>query len=230
MRKIIGSLFQSLDGVIQAPGGPEEDQTGFAHGGWVFPYFDDSLDEPMGRLLGGSYELLLGRRTYEIFAAYWPHNGDQPIGETFNAVRKHVVTSSDRPLTWNNSQRLVGDPAEAVARLKASDGPDLLIQGSSMLYQARFPHASSISWRCSPSRSCLGAASAGIRAIRRQPVHGRCSSRRTRQRASTSHRLRVVKRFAPAALPQNPRAKTNSRSVSVKQRGFGEPATLRPSV
>jgi dihydrofolate reductase len=61
----------------------------------------------MGRLLGGSYELLLGRRTYEIFAAYWPHNGDQSIGETFNAVGKHVVTSSDRPLTWNNSQRPV---------------------------------------------------------------------------------------------------------------------------
>src|SRR3954447_3044912 len=134
-----GFLFQSLDGVIQAPGGPEEDQTGFAHGGWVFPYFDDSLHEPMGRLLGGSYELLLGRRTYEIFAAYWPHNGDQPIGETFNAVRKHVVTSSDRPLTWNNSQRLVGDPAEAVASLKASNGPDLLIQGSSMLYEALLP-------------------------------------------------------------------------------------------
>src|SRR3954471_15028389 len=125
MRKITGSLFQSLDGVIQAPGGPEEDQNGFAHGGWVFPYFDDSLDEPMGRLLGGSYELLLGRRTYEIFAAYWPHNGDRPIGKTFNAIRKHVVTSSDRPLTWNNSQRLVGDPAKAVARLKASDGLSL---------------------------------------------------------------------------------------------------------
>jgi dihydrofolate reductase len=139
MRKIIGSLFQSLDGVIQAPGGPEEDQSGFAHGGWVFSYFDESLHEPMGRLLGGSYELLLGRRTYEIFAAYWPHNGDQPIGETFNAIRKHVVTSSDRPLTWNNSQRLVGHPAEAVASLKASNGPDLLIQGSSMLYEALLP-------------------------------------------------------------------------------------------
>ena len=139
MRKIIGSLFQSLDGVIQAPGGPEEDQSGFPHGGWVFPYFDDTLDEPMGRLLGGSYELLLGRRTYEIFAAYWPHNGEQPIGETFNAVRKHVVTSSERPLTWNNSQRLVGDLVEAVARLKASNGPDLLIQGSSLLYQALLP-------------------------------------------------------------------------------------------
>ena len=72
MRKIIGSLFQSLDGVIQAPGGPEEDQTGFAHGGWVFPYFDGALAEPMGRLLGGSYELLLGRRTYEIFGLLAP--------------------------------------------------------------------------------------------------------------------------------------------------------------
>jgi len=139
MRRITGSLFQSLDGVIQAPGGPEEDQTGFAHGGWVFPYFDDSLDEPMGRLLGGSYELLLGRRTYEIFAAYWPHNAEHPIGETFNAIRKHVVTSPDRPLRWNNSERLVGDPVEAVARLKATEGPDLLIQGSSMLYRALLP-------------------------------------------------------------------------------------------
>jgi dihydrofolate reductase len=139
MRKITGSLFQSLDGVIQAPGGPEEDQTGFRHGGWTFPYFDDALDGPMGRLLGDDYELLLGRRTYEIFAAYWPHNGDQPIGATFNAVRKHVVTSSDRALDWNNSQRLVGDPVAAVTRLKDSDGPDLLIQGSSLLYPALLP-------------------------------------------------------------------------------------------
>ena len=139
MRKVTGSLFQSLDGVIQAPGGPEEDPSGFAHGGWVFPYFDDSLDEPMGKLLGGEYELLLGRRTYEIFAAYWPHNGDQPIGETFNSIRKYVVTSSDAPLKWNNSHRLSGDPVEAVRRLKESDGPDLLIQGSSMLYDALLP-------------------------------------------------------------------------------------------
>ncbi|MEG9527788.1 MAG: dihydrofolate reductase family protein [Hyphomicrobiales bacterium] len=139
MREITGSLFQSLDGVIQAPGGPEEDQTGFRHGGWTFPYFDESLDGPMSRLLAGEYELLLGRRTYEIFAAYWPHNGDQPIGATFNAVRKHVVTSSDRALDWHNSQRLVGDPVAAVTRLKESDGPDLLIQGSSLLYPALLP-------------------------------------------------------------------------------------------
>jgi dihydrofolate reductase len=136
MRRIIGSLFQSLDGVIQAPGGPEEDQAGFPHGGWAFRQL---VERAHGAAAGGSYELLLGRRTYEIFAAYWPHNGDQPMGQTFNSVRKHVVTSSDKPLTWNNSERLVGDPAEAVARLKASDGPDLLIQGSSVLYQALLP-------------------------------------------------------------------------------------------
>lgn len=93
----------------------------------------------MGKLLGGAYELLLGRRTYEIFAAYWPHNGDQSIGATFNAVRKHVVTSSDRALGWTNSHRLVGDPVAAVTRLKENDGPDLLIQGSSMLYRALLP-------------------------------------------------------------------------------------------
>ncbi|ACB28143.1 MULTISPECIES: dihydrofolate reductase family protein [Methylobacterium] len=139
MREITGSLFQSLDGVIQAPGGPEEDQTGFAHGGWTFPYFDASLAAPMGKLLGGAYELLLGRRTYEIFAAYWPHNADQPIGATFNAIRKHVVTASDGALGWNNSFRLAGDPVAAISRLKESDGPDLLIQGSSMLYPALLP-------------------------------------------------------------------------------------------
>lgn len=139
MRRIIGSLFQSLDGVVQAPGGPDEDRTGFDHGGWVFPWFDGSLDDQFDRLLGGRYELLLGRRTYDIFAAYWPHNGDQPIGATFNAIAKHVVTSSDEPLGWHNSNRLAGDPAEAVARLKATAGPDLLIQGSSMLYRALLP-------------------------------------------------------------------------------------------
>jgi dihydrofolate reductase len=134
MRKIIGSLFQSLDGVIQAPGGPEEDQTGFAHGGWVFPYFDDSLDGPMGRLLGGSYELLLGRRTYDIFAAYWPYNQGDPIGSKFERINKYVLTHSGEPLEWENSHRLSGETPEAVAELKASEGRDLLIQGSSTLY------------------------------------------------------------------------------------------------
>ena len=113
----------------------------------MFPYFDNSRDEPMGRLLGGSYELLLGRRTYEIFAAYWPHNGDQPIGETFNAVRNHVVTSSDRPLTWNNGRRLVGDPAEL--SLASRPALDRICSSRAAACSTRrcFPHASSISWR-----------------------------------------------------------------------------------
>lgn len=140
MRKIHGALFQSLDGVIQAPGGPEEDPTGgFVHGGWTFTYWDETLAEPMGELFAGEFELLLGRRTYEIFAGYWPHNGDQPIGETFNAIRKHVVTSLPLSPGWNGSRALDGDPVDAVRSLKASEGPDLLIQGSSELYPALLP-------------------------------------------------------------------------------------------
>jgi len=139
MRRLTASLFQSLDGVIQSPGDPQEDAVGFAHGGWTAPYSDGSLDQQMGQLFAGEYELLLGRRTYEIFAAYWPHNGDIPIGAAFNATRKHVVTASDKPLAWNNSERLIGDPVEAVARLKASEGPDLLVQGSGQLYRALLP-------------------------------------------------------------------------------------------
>jgi dihydrofolate reductase len=139
MRKLTGAVFQSLDGVMQAPGGPEEDPTNFEHGGWVAPFWDDSLNEPFVSLFAQPYELLLVRRTYEIFAAYWPHNGDQPIGEQFNATAKHVVTSRDEPLTWNNSHRLQGDPAEAIAALKQREGPDLLVQGSSQLYDALLP-------------------------------------------------------------------------------------------
>ena len=98
MRKIIGSLFQSLDGVIQAPGGPEEDQSGFAHGGWVFPYFDSRCTSRWGGCWAAAMSCCWPANL-QIFAAYWPHNGDQPIGRTFNAVRKYIVTSSDRPLT-----------------------------------------------------------------------------------------------------------------------------------
>src|SRR3954451_6596431 len=230
MRKIIGSLFQSLDGVIQAPGGPEEDQTGFAHGGWVFPYFDDARAEPMGRLLGGSYELLLGRRTYEIFAAYWPHNGDQPIGATFNAVRKHVATSSDRPLTWNNSPRLLGEPAAAVARLKASDGSDLLIQGSSMLYQALLPAGlvDQLAFDHLPGHAWP----------RQALVFGLPATARSWTLVEQAHSPKGV-HFASFARGEEvrtgsfatkPRAKTSLRSVSVKRRVVGEPAALRPAL
>ena len=130
-----GALFQSLDGVMQAPGGPEEDPTSdFRFGGWAFNFWDDSLEEPFGKVIDAEYDLLLGKRTYDIFSGYWPHNQDDPIGATFQRINKYVLTHSDEPLGWDNSYRLSGDPAEAVAQLKQSEGRDLLIQGSSTLY------------------------------------------------------------------------------------------------
>lgn len=132
MRKLTGAIFISLDGVIQAPGGPEEDPTGdFRLGGWVQPYWGDS---PFDDIIMGEYDLLLGKRTYDIFSAYWPYNQDNPIGERFQRINKYVLTHSDEPLEWDNSQRLSGDTADAVAELKQSEGRDLLIQGSSTLY------------------------------------------------------------------------------------------------
>jgi dihydrofolate reductase len=134
MRKLTGAVFQSLDGVMQAPGGPEEDPTGgFRLGGWVQPLWDEDMG-PFEPLIMGEYDLLLGKRTYDIFAAYWPDNLDNPIGEKFQRINKYVLTHSDEPLTWENSHKLSGDPAEAVAELKRSEGRDLLIQGSSTLY------------------------------------------------------------------------------------------------
>ena len=136
MRRLTGAVFQSLDGVMQAPGGPEEDPTsGFRFGGWVQPLWDEDMG-PFEDVIMGEYDLLLGRRTYDIFAAYWPHNQDNPIGEKFQRIDKFVLTHSDGPLEWDHSHRLCGDTAEAVAELKRSEGRDLLIQGSSTLYPA----------------------------------------------------------------------------------------------
>jgi len=137
MRKVIAATFMSLDGIMQAPGAPEEDPTGgFKSGGWVFPYFDESASETLAETFNAPFDLLLGRKTYEIFAAYWPHQGDSMIAERFNAVTKYVATSSREPLTWQKSVALRGNVAAEVARLKKEDGPDLLLQGSSELIQA----------------------------------------------------------------------------------------------
>lgn len=131
MRRIRTASFVSLDGVMQAPGGPDEDTTGgFAFGGWVWPHFDEASGGLMGEAMGEDYDLLLGRRTYEIFAAYWPQMDDD-IGRTFNAINKYVVAGPDTPLTWAHSHRLEGDLGTAVRALKATEGRDLLIQGSS---------------------------------------------------------------------------------------------------
>jgi len=134
MRKLTGAVFQSLDSVIQAPGGPDEDTTsGFRLGGWVAPHWDEDMG-PFESLIMGEYDLLLGKRTYDTFSAYWPYNRDNPIGEKFQRINKYVLTHSDEPLTWDNSHRLSGNTADAVAELKKSEGRDLLIQGSSTLY------------------------------------------------------------------------------------------------
>ncbi|HEX7045029.1 MAG TPA: dihydrofolate reductase family protein [Burkholderiales bacterium] len=137
MRKMVAATFVSLDGVMQAPGGPEEDPTGgFALGGWTFPYFDDTMGQRLGEVFSVPFELLLGRKTYEIFAAHWPYvPEDDPIGKVFNATRKYVVTSSREPLAWQNSTAIRGDAAAELARLKQQDGPMLLLQGSSELIQ-----------------------------------------------------------------------------------------------
>ncbi|HEY0117119.1 MAG TPA: dihydrofolate reductase family protein [Allosphingosinicella sp.] len=133
-RRIIGGFFQSLDGVMQAPGGPEEDPSGgFRLGGWLAPLFDEGLGNQIDSLFSPPFDLLLGRRTYDIFSAFWPFMpDDDPIAASFNRITKYVVTSSDAPLAWKGSERL--PDLEAVAALKQQDGPNLVIQGSSTLY------------------------------------------------------------------------------------------------
>jgi dihydrofolate reductase len=135
-RKLTGAVFLSLDGVMQAPGGSEEDRSGgFRFGGWVAPFGDKSLGERTAKIfVEPEYDLLLARHTYDIFAAYWPYNQDHPIGVKFQRINKYVLTHSDEPLTWTGSRKLSGDTAEAVAEIKQTAGRDLLIQGSSTLY------------------------------------------------------------------------------------------------
>jgi dihydrofolate reductase len=135
MRKIIGAVFVSLDGVMQAPGGPEEDRSGgFELGGWLAPFFDEAVGEQVDKLFTPPFDLLLGRRTYDIFAAFWPYNAMEPdgIGQRFDRASKYVVTRSGQPLEWENSHRL--ESLDALAELKRGDGPDLVIQGSGTLY------------------------------------------------------------------------------------------------
>jgi dihydrofolate reductase len=135
MRKITGAAFVSLDGVMQAPGGPTEDWTGgFQYGGWLAGLFDEAVGRRIDRLFSGEFDLLLGRRTYDIFAAFWPFAGDEQkdIRDPFNRAAKYVVTSGDKPLSWENSRPLHN--LDAVAALKQTAGPDLVIQGSSTLY------------------------------------------------------------------------------------------------
>jgi dihydrofolate reductase len=136
MRKIITITHVTLDGIMQAPGGPEEDpRGGFTQGGWAMPFGDKAGAEALGEIMSGEFDLLLGRRTYEIFAAYWPYAGDNPIAKAFNKATKYVVTRSLDRFDWLTTQPIGGDAVDEIRRLKASDGPELHIWGSSELIQ-----------------------------------------------------------------------------------------------
>ena len=138
MRKLVVNTFMSLDGVMQAPGGPDEDPTGgFKLGGWAANYFDDEMMEQMAQ--SGPYELLLGRGTYEIFAAHWPYD-EGPIADQLNGTRKHVVSTSLERVEWNNSTLIKGDVAEYVEMLKRQDGPEIQVHGSPGLIQTLLEH------------------------------------------------------------------------------------------
>jgi dihydrofolate reductase len=139
MRKLAVNTFVSLDGVMQAPGGPKEDPTGgFTHGGWSVNYWDDEM---MGQVAEtGPYELLLGRGTYEIFAAHWPYVTDDPIADHLNSTRKHVASTTLDQVEWNNSTLITGDVADYVATLKSQDGPEIQVHGSPGLSQTLLKH------------------------------------------------------------------------------------------
>lgn len=136
MRKIVVLTFVTLDGVMQAPGGPEEDPSGaFAHGGWSVSYWDDFLENEMGEQMGHPFDMLLGRKTYDLFASAWPKIDPESV---INRFRKYVVTHNPIPgdtEIWKNSIRVEGDVVEEIKKLKKGDGPEIQVHGSSNLIQ-----------------------------------------------------------------------------------------------
>jgi dihydrofolate reductase len=141
-RKLVVTTFLTLDGVMQAPGGPEEDPSdGFSLGGWSVTQWDDVMVEHMGEGMWGSKEfgLVLGRKTYEIFAAHWPHS-DEPGAELLNSASKYVASKTLDSVDWANSKLLEGDVPNAIARLKEEDGPELQVHGSANLIQTLLKH------------------------------------------------------------------------------------------
>ena len=136
MRDVLVTTFLSLDGVMQAPGGPDEDPSGgFALGGWSYSYFDDEVGQEMGQLMAQPFDLLLGRRTYEIFAGFWPNAPEDEISTPLNEATKYVASRGTPELTWEKSVLLEGDAAAAVAALKQTEGRQLQVHGSGDLVQ-----------------------------------------------------------------------------------------------
>ena len=140
MRELIVNTFLTLDGVMQAPGGPEEDPSGgFEHGGWSFGYWDEQMQQAMGESMSTPFDIVLGRRTYEIFAAHWPHS-DEPAAELLNSATKHVASTTLKELEWENSKLIEGEVPEGVRALKEQDGPELQVHGSANLIQTLLEH------------------------------------------------------------------------------------------
>ena len=136
MRKLIVNTFLTLDGVMQAPGGPEEDDSGgFTYGGWSFHYWDDEMGKVMEDVMGKPFDLLLGRRTYDIFAAYWPTAPEEAGGKPLNDATKYVASRGKPALDWGPAELISGDAAEGVAALKNGDGPELQVHGSADFLQ-----------------------------------------------------------------------------------------------
>ncbi|WP_395377568.1 dihydrofolate reductase family protein [Marinicella sp. W31] len=142
MRKLAALTFMTLDGVIQAPGHPEEDTSnGFTQGGWAGDYWQEVMQQVMTEAMADPYDILLGRKTYDIFASHWPSvNSDNPVSEIMNNAQKYIVTSSQEDLSWNNSIPVQGEIPTEIAKLKQQDGPLLQIHGSGQLIQALLKH------------------------------------------------------------------------------------------
>jgi dihydrofolate reductase len=141
MRKLIVSTFLTLDGVMQAPGGPgEDDEGGFAHGGWSVNYWDDQMGQIMGEATSRPFAMVLGRKTYDIMAAYWPTAPEEAGGKVFNDATKYVASRSRPTLEWSNSVLVEPDAAEGLAALKKEDGPELQVHGSANLIQTLLRH------------------------------------------------------------------------------------------
>ena len=137
MRRIISLMHVTLDGVVQGPGSPEEDPSGgFEHGGWSREYRDESIGRQILQMCSGELDLLLGRRTYEIWVDYWPKHDDNLIGRNFNAARKYVATNTLSELSWNNSEIVSRDLATRIREIKAMEGPEIHIWGSGELLQS----------------------------------------------------------------------------------------------
>ena len=140
MRELIVNTFLTLDGVMQAPGGPEEDPSGgFGHGGWSFGYWDEQMQKTMGESMSTPFDLVLGRKTYEIFAAHWPYS-DEPAAEPLNRATKHVASTTRKELEWENVKLIEGDVPDGVRALKQQDGPELQVYGSANLIQTLLKH------------------------------------------------------------------------------------------